>query len=203
MAALLQSLNYQPVASHFGASGVRALVKDLTDLEVFCLTLGAIRYLTRTAKLHVNDPPPSPLQIPLAGDLRSSTDRFLRATARAIFDAGHGVDYLGKLPTPALTYYALQQGIASFMITGSHIPADRNGQKTNRCDGEVMKSDEQGIVAAVRQEEYKRPFKESLVDEHGMLKAGEQPELSPVDSKAEQMYIEHYRKVFPPDGLSG
>ncbi len=203
---LLQSLDYQPVASRFGTSGVRALVKDLTDLEVFSLTLGAIRYLTSTAKLRANDLPASQLQIPLAGDLRLSTDRLLRATARAILDAGHGVDYLGKLPTPALTFYALQQGIASFMITGSHIPADRNGQKANRCDGEVMKSDEKGIVAAVeavRQEEYGRPFKESPFDEHGMLKVGEQPELPPVNAKAEQMYIERYRNVFPSDGLNG
>ena len=203
---LLQSLDYQPVASRFGTSGVRALVKDLTDLEVFSLTLGAIRYLTSTAKLSAYDLPPSQLQMPLAGDLRPSTDQLLRATARAIFDAGHGVDYLGKLPTPALTYYALQQGTASFMITGSHIPADRNGQKANRCDGEVMKSDEQGIVAAVeavRQEEYARPFKESPFDLHGMLKAGEQPQLPLVDSKAEQMYIERYRSVFPTNGLKG
>jgi phosphomannomutase len=203
---LLQSLDYQPVASHFGTSGVRALVKDLTDLEVFSLTLGAIRYLTSTGKLQAHVLPPAQLQIPLAGDLRPSTDRLLRATARAILDAGHGVDYLGKLPTPALTFYALQQGIASFMITGSHIPADRNGQKANRCDGEVMKSDEQGIVAAVeavRQEEYGRPFKESPFDEHGMLKAREQPELPPADSKAEKMYLERYRNVFPLKGLKG
>ncbi len=203
---LLQSLDYQPVASRFGTSGVRALVKDLTDLEVFSLTLGAIRYLTSTGKLQANDLPPSQLQMPLAGDLRFSTDRLLCATTRAIFDAGHGVDYLGKLPTPALTYYALQQGIASFMITGSHIPADRNGQKANRCDGEVMKSDEQGIVAAVeavRQEEYARPVKESPFDLHGMLKAGEQPQLPEVDAKAEEMYIERYRSIFPADGLQG
>lgn len=203
---LLQSLDYQPVASRFGTSGVRALVRDLTDLEVFSLTLGAIRYLTRTGRLQANELSPSQLQIPLAGDLRRSTDRLLRATARAILEAGHGVDYLGKQPTPALTFHALQQGIASFMITGSHIPADRNGQKANRCDGEVMKSDEAGIVAAVdavRQEEYNRPFKESPFDEHGMLKAGEQPELPPVDSKAEQLYVERYRNVFLPDGLKG
>ena len=203
---LLQSLDYQPVASRFGTSGVRALVKDLTDLEVFSLTLGAIRYLTSTGKLQAHDLPSLQLQIPLAGDLRPSTDRLLRATARAILDAGHGVDYLGKLPTPALTFYALQQRIASFMITGSHIPANRNGQKANRCDGEVMKSDEQGIVAAVeavRQEAYNRSFKASPFDEHGMLKAERLPELPPVNSKAEQLYVERYRNVFPQDGLKG
>ena len=78
----------------------------------------------------------------MAGDLRDSTERLLKATARAILDAGYQVDYLGKIPTPALSYYALQKGVASFMVTGSHIPADRNGQKANRCDGEVVKSDE-------------------------------------------------------------
>ena len=37
---LFETLSYTPVSSRFGTSGVRALVKDLTDLEVYCLTLG-------------------------------------------------------------------------------------------------------------------------------------------------------------------
>jgi len=42
---LEQTLNYQPVMPRFGTSGVRALVSELTDLEIYCLTLGTLRYL--------------------------------------------------------------------------------------------------------------------------------------------------------------
>ena len=146
------------------------------------------------------------MQVPIAGDLRPSTDRILGATARAISDAGYQVDYVGKIPTPALTYYALEKGVVSFMATGSHIPADRNGQKANRCDGEVMKSDEKGIVEAVeavRQQEYRRPVEESVFDAHGMLKPEHQLALPPVNGEAERRYMERYRQVFPAGGLAG
>ena len=35
------------------------------------------------------------------------------------------------------------------MVTGSHIPFDRNGLKFYRPDGEITKADEAGIVAAL------------------------------------------------------
>ena len=41
---LRQILNYVPVAAKFGTSGVRGLVDDLTDLEVYSLTMGALHY---------------------------------------------------------------------------------------------------------------------------------------------------------------
>ena len=203
---LRDTLDYTPVSSRFGTSGVRALVKDLTDLEVYSLTLGTLHYFEKAGKVQTGAEAPGSLKIPIAGDLRPSTDRILGATARAILDAGYQLDYVGKLPTPALTYYALEKGLASFMATGSHIPADRNGQKANRCDGEVMKSDEQGIVAAVdavRQQEYARPAAESLFDAHGMLKPEYRVELPTLNQEAEQLYMERYRQVFPENGLAG
>ena len=46
------------------------------------------------------------------------------------------------------------EGLASIMVTGSHIPDDRNGIKFNRPTGEILKEDEAGIrrqeVAAAR-----------------------------------------------------
>ena len=53
------------------------------------------------------------------------------------------------------------------MVTGSHIPFDRNGIKFTRPSGEVMKADEQHILAAVaaaRRAEYEKPFEQSLFD---------------------------------------
>lgn len=51
------------------------------------------------------------------------------------------------------------------MITGSHIPEDRNGIKYNKREGEVLKSDEPGIlthVAKIRKEEYAKTEAETL-----------------------------------------
>jgi phosphomannomutase len=199
-------LEYRPVASRFGTSGVRALVKDLTDLEVYSLTLGTLRYLETVDKVQLGSSRRKSLHIPFGGDLRPSTKRILGATARAILDAGYQLDYVGTLPTPALTFYALEKGILSFMCTGSHIPADRNGQKANRCDGEVLKSDEQGIVEAVeavRQQEYERSAEESKFDSSGMLKPEYRVSLPPANPSAEDLYFERYRRVFPRNGLSG
>ena len=115
----------------------------------------------------------------IAGDLRPSTDgddrSIMRVVAKAIQDAGVKVDNLGKLPTPALTYFGLQMNQPSVMVTGSHIPFDRNGIKFNRRSGEVLKEDERGIlaaVAAVRKQEYARPAGESPFDDEGMFKEG-------------------------------
>jgi len=199
-------LGYTPVASRFGTSGVRALVQDLTDLEVYSLTLGTLRYLEDIGKVQVGAVPRESLRIPIDGDLRPSTPRLLGATARAVLDAGYQVDYVGALPTPALTFHALENGVMSFMCTGSHIPADRNGQKANRCDGEVLKSDEPGIVTAVeavRQQEYQRPAEASIFDAAGMLKPEQRLVLPPVNQAAERLYVERYRRVFPRNGLRG
>ena len=55
----------------------------------------------------------------------------------------------GPIPTPALAFYALRQGAAALMVTGSHIPADRNGIKFYRPKGEIDKADEAAITAHV------------------------------------------------------
>ena len=51
----------------------------------------------------------------------------------------------GPLPTPALAYAAMSRGLASVMVTGSHIPAERNGLKFYLASGEITKSDEDAI----------------------------------------------------------
>ena len=52
---------------------------------------------------------------------------------------------LGPLPTPALALAAAQRGAAGLMVTGSHIPDNRNGIKFYRPDGEISKADEEAI----------------------------------------------------------
>jgi phosphomannomutase len=203
---LRELLNYQPVPAKFGTSGVRALVTDLTDLEVYCLTMGALRYFESSNKIstHTNDQ--NDIKIPVACDLRSSSDRLLKATAKAIIDAGYQIDFQGKIPTPALTFYALQQGIASFIITGSHIPADRNGQKANRCDGEVLKTDEQGIVENVnriRELLFSQPAIESVFDEKGMIKQEFSVTIPESNNAAIKSYRQRYQSIFPDKVLKG
>ncbi len=203
---LKEVLTYLPKPLRFGTSGVRAKVEELTDVEVYCLTRGTLAYLEQIGKLAKAPKPHEEIAIPLAGDLRPSTPRLLEVTAKAILDAGYRVDYAGYLPTPALTYYALQRGVASFVVTGSHIPADRNGQKANRCDGEVLKSDELGISAAVesfRAQEYGRKAQDSMFAPDGSLKPQYRPTLPAANPAPANEYLDRYRAVFAPDALCG
>ena len=192
------------MALTFGTSGLRGLVTDITDLEAYINTKGFLDYLFRIGDVDEGD------VVCIAGDLRPSTQSakggIMNAVARAIDDVGLRVDNLGKIPTPGLTFYALQKGCASVMVTGSHIPFDRNGIKFNRATGEVLKADEPGIleaVAAVRRDEYTRPGSESLFRDDGTFKEGERPELPPVNDEARQMYVRRYLDFFPPQGLKG
>ncbi|MHC4350295.1 MAG: phosphohexomutase domain-containing protein [Planctomycetota bacterium] len=194
----------RPTALAFGTSGLRGLVDDITDLEAYVNTKGFLDYLFRVGDAAPRD------AVCIAGDRRPSTDSpdrsIMRAVARAIEDAGLMVDNLGLIPTPALTYYALQQGCASVMITGSHIPFDRNGIKFNRTAGEVLKSDEAGIleaVATVRRSEYERPDAASLFQDDGMFKAGEGRPLPAVNEDAKRIYLQRYLDFFPHGGLAG
>lgn len=85
-------------------------------------------------------------RVALAGDLRPSTPRILIACAQAVRDLGGIPVFCGYVPTPALANWAFGEGVPSVMVTGSHIPDDRNGIKFYRSDGEILKEDEQGIL---------------------------------------------------------
>ena len=178
--ALAQFLNYAPVPLAFGTSGLRGLVKDITDLEAYINVKGALRYLLGIGDIRANS------CVVIAGDLRPSTERIMRACVQAIFDSACQVENAGKIPTPALVSHAISRQSAGVMVTGSHIPFDRNGIKINKSVGEVLKSDEAGIIGeveSVRAEEYGRSATESLFDARGMLKRA--PELPARDGAAE------------------
>jgi phosphomannomutase len=191
-------LDYDPVSLAFGTSGLRGLVKDITDLEAYINVKGGLRYLLATGDI----PPAS--RVILGGDLRPSTDRILVAAASAIVDTGCRVENGGRIPTPALVARALGERCAGVMVTGSHIPFDRNGIKINRSVGEVLKSDEPGItreVERVRAEEYGRSSEESRFGPNGGLKVSHP--LPPVDGSAEESYVRRYVDAFPADALQG
>jgi phosphomannomutase len=191
-------LGYAPVSLTFGTSGLRGLVKDITDLEAYVNVKGAIRYLLRTGDV------PAGRTVVLAGDLRPSTERIMRASVQAIVDSGCEVEHAGRIPTPALLSHALSARRASVMVTGSHIPFDRNGIKLNKSSGEILKSDEAGIfaeVASVRAEEYTRTASASAFGPDGMLRRS--PDLPLLARAAEEGYVRRYVTSFPRGGLSG
>jgi phosphomannomutase len=194
----------RPAALAFGTSGLRGLVTDITDLEAYLNTRGFLDFLVDQGEAVPGTP------VALAGDLRPSTDSegrsILRAVARAIQDACMEPLYYGRIPTPALMYQGLRLGCPSVMVTGSHIPFDRNGIKFNKSDGEVLKTDEGGILAAVeraREREYRRGVVGSLFDDAGWFRPGASRELPGASDEARRGYVERYLGAFPAGALGG
>lgn len=67
----------------------------------------------------------------------------------ALAESGFQPVDCGPIPTPALAFYARRHGAAALMVTGSHIPADRNGIKFYGTHGEIDKADEAAITSYV------------------------------------------------------
>ena len=210
VATLRQALSYEPVELPFGTSGLRGLVRDMTSLEAYVTTRGFLAWLRETGEAS----PGSTVYV--AGDLRPSTDsivleegsrgELLQAVCRAIEDGGFTVVSLGRIPTPALVSYALSRKSPSVMVTGSHIPAERNGIKLHRPSGEILKTDEAPILAAVkrvREEEYARPLEASIFDQHGMIHADHRRPLPEDVSEGAEEYARRYTAAFPRAALSG
>jgi phosphomannomutase len=162
----------------FGTSGTRGLVTQMTD-EV--CDAYATAFLTVIARAFQFD------RVALGMDLRPSSSGIAAACARAIRSAGFDVVFCGELPTPALALYAQHECIPAIMVTGSHIPFDRNGIKFYRPDGEISKADELAIV-------------ELDVE----LASGSAPEaLPPVNEQAINAYEQRYIDFFPANMLVG
>ena len=191
-------LNYSPVPLAFGTSGLRGLVKDITDLEAYINVKASLRFLLSIGDIRANS------VVVIAGDLRPSTDRIMRACAQAVIDSNCQVENAGKIPTPALISHAIAAGRAGVMVSGSHIPFDRNGIKLSKSAGEILKSDEPGIrreIERVRIEEYSRSAATSAFDASGRIK--QSPELPPLARAAEETYVRRYLQSFTCGGLSG
>jgi len=123
----------------FGTSGARGLAQNMTDEICYAYTVGFLQYLENIEEISKSD------IIAIGGDLRSSTDRILKAVNKAIADNGYISEYCGKLPTPAMAYYGLIKSIPTITVTGSHLVEDRNGIKFTKKEGEILKQDEAEI----------------------------------------------------------
>ncbi len=128
----------------FGTSGARGLADAMTDLVCYAYTTGFLQHLESRGK-----PAPNNRAIAVAGDLRPSTGRIMEAVARAAEAMGYRVVWCGRIPSPALALFGLERQIPAIMVTGSHIPEDRNGIKFNTPSGEILKEDEEGIARQV------------------------------------------------------
>ena len=173
----------------FGTSGARGLADDMTDRVCYAYTAGFLQYLDSIGDVEAGG------RVAIAGDFRPSTPRIMNAVAMAVVDAGCQPVNCGFIPTPAVANYAMAAGIPSIMVTGSHIPDDRNGIKYYKSGGEILKRDEQALSAR------KVWISADLFDATGQ--AVDASLLPPVDDTAERAYVARYLDFFPADCLAG
>lgn len=160
----------------FGTSGARGLVTDFTDQVCAAFTQAFIETMRRSFVFE---------RVAIAIDNRPSSTAIASTCAGMAKAMGLGVDYYGVLPTPALAYKAMQDLVPAIMVTGSHIPFDRNGLKFYRPDGEISKEDELAIMSVT-----------SSLSEMTIS-------LPDVNSAGVDSYIKRYTSVFPRNCLSG
>ena len=212
--ATLGDLLQQPIHElKFGTSGRRGLVCEMSQLEIYTNARAEIEYLQRLPLEKGGITPGD--EFYYAADLRPSSVCFVeefggrgeiaQAIETAIHDAGMKPVFLGFLPTPALTFFALQRRRASIMVTGSHIPFERNGYKTNTSLGELLKEHERPInqaVALMRERLLNQSAEDSQFDANGRLKCGHKA-LPAVLETAREEYKNRYLRFFSADALKG
>lgn len=125
----------------FGTSGLRGLVTELVGLPTYSYVCAFC------AMICEDDAVARGREVLIGRDLRSSSSLIAAQCARAVQDAGLLPVDCGEVPTPALALASLAVRAPAIMVTGSHIPDDRNGLKFYRGRGEIDKADERRILA--------------------------------------------------------
>ena len=126
----------------FGTSGLRGLATALAGQAARRYVLAFLEHARRKGELGDG-------RVFIGRDLRPSSPAIAEDCAMAVVAAGLVPVDCGALPTPALALHAMAEGGAALMVTGSHIPADRNGLKFYLPGGEISKADEEGILACL------------------------------------------------------
>lgn len=162
---------------HFGTSGARGLVTDFTSDVCQAFTHAFVSILRKKYPL---------TRIALGIDNRPSSGNIARYCAAALQQLGIEPLFCGVLPTPALAHYSLQSGIPCIMVTGSHIPFDRNGLKFYTPEGEIGKEDETDI----------------LLSDTRFQPAENSQQLTVCDDAA-QSYLQRYLSFFDAGVLAG
>lgn len=166
----------------FGTSGARGLATAITPEVTWCYTTAFLQHLKQQNRLQ------SGSLVGIGGDLRPSTPGIMDAAARAVLDFGLIPARCGFLPSPALAWFGLEKSIPTIMITGSHIPDDRNGIKYNTECGEITKEDEEGIRAQSVQLPDLNNLKVPVED---------------YSSEAQTLWRERFVHFFGPEALKG
>ncbi len=168
----------------FGTSGVRALVVDLNTEAVFAYVYA---FMQQMRVVHaVRDG----AAVAVGMDLRPGSPAIAATVCSALQVLGYRAEFLGALPTPALALRCLTGGMPGVMVTGSHIPFDRNGIKFYSPVGEILKEDEQAIVSC-------------QIPSDGFGKLPAMPLLPPVDVMAKEDYVRRYVDHFGAQCLAG
>jgi phosphomannomutase len=123
----------------FGTSGARGLVTQFSSDVCAAFTLAFVDSIHASVEVS---------ELAIAIDNRPSSYAMAQACSAALAQRGITPIYYGVIPTPALAFTAMQKDIPCIMVTGSHIPFDRNGLKFYRAEGEITKQDELGITSS-------------------------------------------------------
>ena len=159
----------------FGTSCVRGLVSELTNEVAYAFAVAFWQAAGRGTKVVIGH------------DLRPSSPQITTACMAAMRDLGVEVVYVGALATPAVAYFASKLQAPAIVVTGSHIPFDRNGIKFYSVDGEINKAHEEMISSA----------------EVRLPDVIECPVLPDVDLGAKSTYLSRYIDCFGQDLCSG
>lgn len=174
---LISSKIIEQSAVNFGTSGARGLVTEFTADTCGAFTAAFIKVMQINFEFS---------SVAIAVDNRPSSPEIAQACAAVLKQYGIDVIYYGVVPTPALASAAMAKNIPSIMVTGSHIPFDRNGLKFYRPDGEIDKNDEQLILTCEASFEPVTHLTELITD-----------------FSAAQLYVERYTSLFDAQVLAG
>ena len=166
----------------FGTSGARGRVVELTAELVAAYTGAFVAQQRQRHGLRADTP------IAIGYDRRASSPAIANAVAQGIARAGHRPIDAGAVPTPALAGWAIERGWPCVMVTGSHIPADRNGLKFYRADGELDKDDEAAIQG--------QPVPTGALGD-----AGADAAVDP--DTPTRWYLDRFVRAFGPEALAG
>ncbi|KZN51395.1 phosphomannomutase [Pseudoalteromonas luteoviolacea] len=162
----------------FGTSGARGLVVDFTPEVCAAFSIAFAQSIKDEFAFNT---------MAIAIDNRPSSFDIAKACAAGLKQLNIEVVYYGVVPTPALAYTAMQDNMPCIMVTGSHIPFDRNGLKFYRPDGEITKQDEKAILSA--------DFDFAELNLTGIS--------LPTSDKAINVYTARYTNLFDSETLAG
>ena len=161
----------------FGTSGARGLVTQFTSDVCGAFAASFIKGIQSHFSF---------TSVAIAIDNRPSSYKMAQACATALRELNIEVVYYGVVPTPALAFVAQEDKVPAIMVTGSHIPFDRNGLKFYSPNGEISKADEAIIL-------------------NGQVEFSEIIKLSDlkINARASENYIERYTSLFSAPLLEG